>query len=590
MSPFRTWCPHWAALAALYFVAAKGGLALAYAHGQVTAVWPPSGIALAAAFICGYRVLPGVLVGAFLANVSTGAPVPTDLGIGIGNSAEALVGALLLRQAGFRPSLARIRDVAALALLAAGVSTLLGATVGTASLLYGRLIEPQDLPSVWRVWWLGDAGGDLLIAPVLIMIARGAFSARLSRRRAAEAVCLAIVVVGVSVVSLSSNGSLYLVFPVLIWAALRFRQPGATAASVTLAGLAVWFTAHRIGPFVRSSPDDSLLLSQSFIGVVHMTVLVLAAVTARREKTEHAVREDEQRKTAMLDAALDGVITTDHAGRIIEFNRAAERTFGYPLADARGKQFADLIIPPRVRGAARRLAGEGNLLARRMETVGVRADGVEFPIELSVTRINTDGPPVFTAFVRDISERKQVEERLRFMAEHDPLTGLINRRRFELELNRQIALTDRYDLGGALLALDVDNLKHVNDAFGHAAGDRLLRSISGVLQRHLRSTDVVARLGGDEFFAILSAVDEHQASAVAEVLLDAVRGNLIHYEGHEIRATLSVGIAAITRASKPDALLAQADRAMYRAKERGRDRVIAYDLSELESVEGTGTS
>jgi integral membrane sensor domain MASE1 len=121
----------------VYFGAAKVGLALAYAHGQVTAVWPPSGIALAAAFLWGYRVWPGVMLGAFLANLSTGAPLLGDLGIAVGNTTEALVGAALLRCSGFRPSLARVRDVVSLAVLAAGLSTMISATVGTASLWFG---------------------------------------------------------------------------------------------------------------------------------------------------------------------------------------------------------------------------------------------------------------------------------------------------------------------------------------------------------------------------------------------------------------------------------------------------------------------
>ena len=579
----RSWPVRWTMLGLVYFGAAKGGLALAYAHGQVTAVWPPSGIALVAAFLWGYRVWPGILLGAFAANVSTGAPVPVDIGIALGNTAEALLGALLLRRAGFQPSLARIRDVLALALLAAGVSTVASATVGTASLWLGGLVPAHELASVWRVWWLGDAGGDLLIAPLLLLIAAGAFSGRLSSKRRLEAACIAGVLVGTSTFVLSRHGPLYLIFPPLIWAALRFGRAGATLGSVTVASLAVWFTAHRVGPFVRPSPDDSLLLSQSFMGVVHMTALYLAAVMAVRETAERAVRDGEARKGAMLNASLDGVITVDQAGRIIEFNPAAQRTFGYSLDDVRGRELVELIVPARLRAGYRRSIalyvanGRNHEGGRRIETTAMRADGSEFPVELSVTRIELDGPPQFTAFVRDISERKEAEHRLIFLAEHDPLTGLVNRRRFEQELARQIALNDRYASGGALVVMDVDNLKQVNDQFGHAAGDLLLRTVADTLGRQLRSSDVIGRLGGDEFAAVLPSIGEREALVAAEHLLEALRGRTVTHDGQQFRATLSIGVRPITRASTPETLLMDADRAMYRAKELGRGRVIAYE-------------
>src|SRR5205807_1953644 len=136
----------------------------------------------------------------------------------------------------------------------------------------------------------------------------------------------------------SASDRTYVVFPVLLWAALRYRQSGATAGSITVASAAVWFTAHRLGPFVRASPDDSLLLSQSFVGVMHLTVLALAAMTSARAAAEDAVRQGEARKAAMLDAALDGVITADHQGRILEFNPAAEQIFGYSLDQVRGRE------------------------------------------------------------------------------------------------------------------------------------------------------------------------------------------------------------------------------------------------------------
>ena len=160
-------------LALAYFGAAKAGLLLAYENSSVTAVWAPTGIALAALVLWGRGLWPGVALGALLANCWTGVPVITVLGIATGNTLEALVGASLLRVAGFRPSLERARDVLALAGLAAALSTVVSATVGVASLYAGDAISASALDSAWRTWWLGDVGGDLLVAPFLLVFASG---------------------------------------------------------------------------------------------------------------------------------------------------------------------------------------------------------------------------------------------------------------------------------------------------------------------------------------------------------------------------------------------------------------------------------
>ena len=160
------------ALAAVYYAAAKFGLALAYENSSVTAVWPPTGIALAALLLGGYRLWPGVALGAFLANAWTDVPLLTALGITVGNTLEAVVGAYLLRRmADFRPALERVRDVVALAALAAIASTLISATIGVASLWLGANLPGGEVASAWRTWWLGDLGGDLIVAPVILVAA-----------------------------------------------------------------------------------------------------------------------------------------------------------------------------------------------------------------------------------------------------------------------------------------------------------------------------------------------------------------------------------------------------------------------------------
>lgn len=277
-------------IAGAYYGSAKLGLDLAFATKSVTAIWPPTGIALAALVIWGRSFWPGVALGAFLANMWTGVPFITVLGITCGNTLEAVVGAYLLsRVADFRPSLDRVRDVLALVVLAAVISTAIAATIGVLSLIVGDEVSFDHFGSVWRVWWLGDMGGDLLVAPAL-MVAAVRWPFRGLPGRAVEAVFLAAALVALSVFVFHQETNLaYLTFPLLAWAALRYWQPGATAAVLVVTGIAVYYTHHGDGPFVRTNPDDSLLLAQTFFGVAGLSVLLLAAVITERARAEETV-------------------------------------------------------------------------------------------------------------------------------------------------------------------------------------------------------------------------------------------------------------------------------------------------------------
>jgi anti-anti-sigma factor len=278
-------------IAGVYFGSAKLGLALAYEQGNVTAIWPPTGIALAALVIWGYRFWPGVALGALLANATTDVPALTTLGISVGNTLEALVGAALLARFDFRPSLARVRDVLALVLCAAVLSTMVSATIGNASLLLGGEIEAERFAFFWRLWWLGDMGGDLLVAPVLMLLASRRAWPDLGPRQLVEAGALVVLVLVVSVLALSPETPLaFLAFPALVIATLRFRQFGAAVASLLVALVAVWLTARGEGPFVGGGQDEDLLASQLFCGVGALTALLLAAVLTERKRVEDTQR------------------------------------------------------------------------------------------------------------------------------------------------------------------------------------------------------------------------------------------------------------------------------------------------------------
>jgi Amt family ammonium transporter len=324
---------------------------------------------------------------------------------------------------------------------------------------------------------------------------------------------------------------------------------------------------HGVGPYAVGRGDDRLMLLQIFLGIVGGSGLILGATVSDRDASR-------KRKAAMLEAALDCVISIDHLGRIVEFNPAAERTFGWASADVIGKDMARLLIPERLRaahrGGAQRAAmlDSADALERRMESTAVRSDGTEFPIELSLTRLPSDGPPVFTAFLRDITTQRKRTHQLTFRATHDGLTKMLNSAAFMERLAvaaRQANIGGRSDV--AVLFVDLDKFKAVNDRFGHSTGDRLLMAVARRLRTCVRPTDSIARMGGDEFAVLLERVDD---PADIEAVVERIReelGRPFHVDGHVIRATASVGIATGSQAGpRAEDLIRAADTAMYEVK------------------------
>jgi signal transduction histidine kinase len=290
----------------VYFAAAKAGLLLATVGAQVTLVWPPTGLALAALLLGGSRLWPGVALGATLANASTGVSLATACGIGTGNTLEALIGAGLLRHLGVQPSLERLRDVFALVALAAGLSTIASATIGTTSLILGGVIPRTAAVPAWGTWWLGDALGDVVVAPAVLIWTAQPWRT-MCWRRSAEAAVLLVALVTVSqtvfggwfgVTRLYGLPLVYLVFPVALWATLRFGPPGAVVFTGVVSSIAIWGAVHATGPFVQGTIlRYNLLNTQVFMGVVAVTVLILAAAVAERERAAAHVRA--------LNAALE---------------------------------------------------------------------------------------------------------------------------------------------------------------------------------------------------------------------------------------------------------------------------------------------
>ena len=308
-------------VAVVYFAAAKAGLALASLVPQATLIWPPTGIALAAVVLLGLRVAPGIALGAFLANLRTAEPVWTAAGIALGNTLEAVAAGWLLGQVGFRARLGRLRDAVALVLFGAAVSTTLSATIGVTSLCAGGVQPWSQFGPVWAIWWLGDAGGALVVAPLLLTWSARPWQ-RWNGRRRAELVALWLATCAVGAIAFG-QGALaresplgYLAFPIVILCALRHGPPAAALAVVTTMGFALSGTLLGTGPFVRASFTEGLVLLQLYTSVLALTGLVLGAVKAERDSSDRQ-RAALHSTASLLAAATPLAQVSDHVLRTI---------------------------------------------------------------------------------------------------------------------------------------------------------------------------------------------------------------------------------------------------------------------------------
>ncbi len=423
-------------LATVYFFAAKLGLRFAYINSSVTTVWPPAGIALAGFVLLGYRVWPAILGAAFLANVTTTGAVLPSIGIAIGNTAEGLLGSYLVnRFARGGRVFDRVRDIA----------------IGVTSLAVGGLMSWTDAPRVWLTWWLGDAVGDIVIAPALILWIGVKPAPRWNRAEFLEALVVAAVT---ALVTFAMFGGLFpsrhypvtvLLWPVLIWVAFRFSPREAASAMLIVSAIAIGRTLQGVGPFSAYAANERLVLLQVWTGITAATSLVLAAVVAVQRELQGTWRE------------------------------------------------------------------------------------------LAVT---------------------------------DALTGLANHRQLTQALEAEIRRSRRTGQPMAVVLLDLDGLKQINDRHGHLAGSMAIRRVAEALLGSCRATDTAARFGGDEFALILPETGEaaawHVARGVADRLAtDAEKPNL----------SISVGVAVYPgHGETVEALLNAADVALYETKERRKAR------------------
>jgi PAS domain S-box-containing protein len=363
---------------ALYFGAGKLGLAIPFTSSNVSPIWLSAGIAVAAVLIWGIQIAPAIAFAAFLVNFFTPIPTSASVAIGLGNASSAVVaGYLLRRSSDFQTSLPRLRDVLKLVTVAAALTTTLAATVGVTALTFAHTKAWYGYGSAWRIWWLGDAMGVLVVAPLLLTGRDLVFVYRGWRLLEACFLLIAILVSSAAIfggAAVRDDVLAFVVFPFVIWAALRFRVAGAAMAGLLTASVAVWGTSHGHGPFVNHSPLHNAMLLQVFVAVTSLTGLILAAVINEREhiaeefesekrllsESEAAKKRLEERVRArtqeleqnaaqlayqakLLDLANDAIFIRNADDKISYWNEGAERLYGWAREEVIGRTVHEIL-------------------------------------------------------------------------------------------------------------------------------------------------------------------------------------------------------------------------------------------------------
>lgn len=407
------------ALFAVYFAAGKLGLKLAFLNPSATPIWPPTGIALAAFLLLGYRVWPAIFLGAFLVNLTTAGSAATSLGIAGGNTLEGVAGAYLVnRFANGLNAFDRPRDIFLFAVLAGMLATAVSSTIGVSSLALGGYAPWADYEAIWLTWWLGNLGGALVIAPLLIlwMVTR-----RLSwRLRQLPELALALLVLfllsyivfsGLPPFDFESSPRAFIFIPVLVWIAARFGPREAATAAFLLSAYFVWGTIHGQGPFAHASLNEGLSLLPVFISTSTLTALVLAAAVSGRKRAEERFR-------AAIESNPNGVVIVNEEGKIVLVNAYLESLLGYSRKELLGKP-VEILVPGRFRNAhpEHRSAYFANPQARMMgngrELYALHKSGREIPVEIGLNPLKTKDELFVLAAIADITERKKAEEALR---------------------------------------------------------------------------------------------------------------------------------------------------------------------------------
>ena len=574
-----------AGLALGYFLAGRIGLELAVFGSLVTLVWLPSGMAVVALFRWGRHYWPGVWLGAFAVNATASNDLILILAVSSGNTVASLVAAALLRRWRFNPDIGSVRDVVIFVGAAALLSMTLSATCGALSLLLTQAIAPGDVGMAWFTWWLGDAVGVVLGGFALVTYRHGTYRRlwRGEHRTALIAALLWLLLVSVAwsfVVPDDPVGQmLSLTFPVgvLVWIAFRLGSSPAAVAVLIVSVVGSGLLVNQSGPFADAELYLSITKFWAYINTVAVVALLVSALNAERARTINDLARSEARFRSLTQLSSDWYWEQDADFRFVRVEGEFVPEHMLVIAEEVGKTRWDTpaLNLSAADWRAHQAALEAHLPFHDFEIERLGKDHRTHWSRISGIPIRTpDGKFLgYRGVGENITKRKLAEKKARHAAHYDALTGLPNRALFMDRLAQEVQRAKRAQLQVAVLLLDLDDFKGINDTMGHDQGDRLLVQAAQRIKACVRETDTVARLGGDEFTVILHSLqDTRQIALIAEKIIAAISLPFVLETGSGY-VTATVGVALYPQdETQIEGLLKAADQAMYAAKAAGRNR------------------
>ncbi|MFI4967570.1 MAG: EAL domain-containing protein [Gammaproteobacteria bacterium] len=571
------------ALTGVYFVANYLGLYLKLHYYGIAPLWPAAGISVALLWIGGLRWWPVILIGEVLSMYFLGLPVLRGASGAVSQLIEALLAIYLLRRTAVDAMFSRSRDVLLFMLCGCFIPAMVGGGVGIAGMVYNGLLPVDGASLAWGNWALGDAMGILIITPLITQWRKWPFA---TTRMFVEWLLLVTLLLactyGITMLPHAMESNLF--FLLLPFAALAAARCGAAGATSIAAFLALFVLSFNV-----SDDQDHFLavVRVVFVGAAAFTGHILAAAFSERRAINAALTAEQERALVTLQAIGEGVISTHADGKVYFMNSVAEKLTGWRMEDAEKRAIEDVFPLSLVSGdteehTVRHCLMQGansEILTRRLLR---DRSGILRPVEGAITLVRAQDGRILGGVVvfRDVSEAEQLRERLVHEASHDSLTGLRNRAAFDRHLRELTSGKDRR-VKHALLYLDLDQFKLINDTRGHETGDRLLIELTKRMRALIHKPDIIARLGGDEFGVLV--LDAHEKTVL--LLAEELRRVVLDYRFKERDLTftvgVSIGVTFFSPGERAPEVLSRADIACYMAKGSGRNAIHVYRMDDI---------
>ncbi len=577
------------ALTAAYLVAAKVGLIFGTVSSSVTIFWPPGGIALGALLLGGVRYLPAVFTGALLAALMVKAPPLFALGSSLGNTLETFFGYWLITRYGHVDlKLTRPHDLFIILLLGGLISSLISALLGPLGLLASGLITTDLLQGIMWRWWRADVLGIAFFTPLFLIFARKDFFS-FPPEIARESFILWVVafITGQIVLlgwvppgfSFDHPPALAWIFPLVAWAGLRAGRRNTALIQLMFLTQSI-LSAHLHTGFFA---DDFTKYGLANFWIFAMLLGILGMATAIQATQQRKSQQTVALNAKIFSVSLNGILFVDTDNNIVNVNPAFTRITGYTDQEVIGKN-------PRLLSSGK----HGQEFFKAMWTSleendywegdiwNRRKDGMLFLEKLFIHTIRDPKGRIINriGIFSDITEQRAAQDAIAYQAQHDYLTGLPNRQLYKDRFDQLLAISRRHAKQFALIYLDLDRFKPINDKLGHQIGDKLLVTVAQRLTQLVRASDTVSRLGGDEFAILVSEIhDPHDVTVMAGKILTAL-ALPFDIEGHTLRISGSLGVAFYPdHGTDMETLMSKADTAMYQAKKNGSNIMIVATTS-----------